>query len=388
MAIRRTPFALLLACAASGAPASAQWTERLLVEETAGIRRTSFPATARLELPASRLGDATRLRLVDAGTDVPVQGTALSRWPDGSVRALDVDFNVSMGPHEARALELHYGDEIPAPAPVARGLSVTAESGEIRVGRLRLGGSAPTVRSVAYREELVVEGRNGIALLDDRGAWRRTDVAWEPARVVKRGPLTVLIAYRGRLALDGARAADVSVELELPNSKSWLNVSASVSDPDRRLRAVAIETPLRLGEHPWTWDFATPNGTYGAFRDEAASAVFSLETASGAWRVRTGAPGDERPYEEGTGVPARAGAWAHVVGAREAVAFAVETGSEAATLTARLDGAGQTAFELAPDQPATTLSLTLYQHYVSTPVPIGAATSPASILSPLRVTIR
>jgi hypothetical protein len=31
--------------------------------------------------------------------------------------------------------------------------------------------------------------------------------------------------------------------------------------------------------------------------------------------------------------------------------------------------------------------LTVYEHYVATPVPIGAATSPASALSPLTVTV-
>jgi hypothetical protein len=39
-------------------------------------------------------------------------------------------------------------------------------------------------------------------------------------------------------------------------------------------------------------------------------------------------------------------------------------------------------------RPTDTLELELYQHYVSTPVPIGAATSPASILSPLVVSVR
>jgi hypothetical protein len=34
------------------------------------------------------------------------------------------------------------------------------------------------------------------------------------------------------------------------------------------------------------------------------------------------------------------------------------------------------------------LKLTVYQHFVPTPVPIGAATSPASMLNPLKVATR
>ena len=385
----RTALVLLLAHAAPAADAAAQWTVDVLVEETAGIRRTAFPAQARLEVPAGRLRDPSRVRLLDARDEIPVQGTARTRWPDGSVRALDVDFNLSIAPGETRALELRYGDELP-PAPGPRGLSVAEEGGTVQVGRIRVDARRPVLRSVAYRDELVAPGAHGLAVLDDGGAWHRIEqIEWEPVEIVKRGPLRVLLSYRGRVLLDGGRPADVSVSLELPNSKSWVGISARIEDPDRRLRAVALETPLHVGEHPWTWDLGTPNGTYGAFRDSTGFAVLRLDTGSGAWTVRTGAPGEERAYEQGTGRSSSAGLWAHLVGGREAVALAVETPpGTTGTLVARLDGSGRTSFELTPARPTGTLELTVYQHYVSTPVPIGAATSPASMLSPLAVRVR
>ena len=385
----RTALVLLLAHAAPAPHAAAQWTVGLLVEETAGIRRTAFPAQARLELPAGRLRDPSRARLLDAGEEIPVQGTARVRWPDGSVRALEVDFNLSTAPGEARALELRYGDELP-PAPAARGLSVTEEGGTVQVGRIRVDARAPVLRSVAYRDELVAPGPHGLAVLDDAGVWYRTEqIVWEPVEIVKRGPLRVLLSYRGRVPLEGGRPADVSVSLELPNSKSWVRISAGVEDPDRRLRTIALGTPLRVGEHPWTWDFGTPNGTYGAFRDSTASAVLRLDTGSDAWTVRAGGPGEQRAYEQGTGRSSTVGLWSHLVGGREAVALAVETPpGTTGTLLAQLHGTGWTSFELTPARPTGTLELAVWQHYVSTPVPIGAATSPASMLSPLSVRVR
>src|SRR5206468_269199 len=75
--------------------------------------------------------------------------------------------------------------------------------------------------------------------------------------------------------------------------------------------------------------------------------------------------------------------WGHLQGAKEVVAYAVEgvrTRPGAYRIT--LDGAGQTTFQFAP-VPQSKHELTVYAHFVSTPVQIGAATSPAAILSPL-----
>ena len=53
--------------------------------------------------------------------------------------------------------------------------------------------------------------------------------------------------------------------------------------------------------------------------------------------------------------------------------------------TILLNGQGQASYRFAPAATATTHSLIVYQHFVSTPVAIGAATSPASMLQPPHV---
>ena len=57
------------------------------------------------------------------------------------------------------------------------------------------------------------------------------------------------------------------------------------------------------------------------------------------------------------------------------------------TTRASLDGGGQALFALEPSQPATRHDIAVTEHFVSTPVQIGAATSPSAILSPLTVSI-
>ena len=60
------------------------------VRETAGLRRFSFPVRASVK------ADAGPLQLLENGKAVPAQFTPLG---DG---AMDIDFNVSLGPRETR----------------------------------------------------------------------------------------------------------------------------------------------------------------------------------------------------------------------------------------------------------------------------------------------
>ena len=115
-------------CAAGRASAP---TRQIEVIETAGIRRTEYPVTARVELPRGALRDASNARL-KLTEDVIAQFAAETAWDDGSVRALSVDFNVSLGPAERRRYTLEFGPDVKSAAPAGRGLSVTEEADGIR----------------------------------------------------------------------------------------------------------------------------------------------------------------------------------------------------------------------------------------------------------------
>jgi hypothetical protein len=159
------------------------------------------------------------------------------------------------------------------------------------------------------------------------------------------------------------------------------------------VRTIVYDTPLAFGPYPWTWDFSTQNGTYGAFRNANDTAVLTQTVpakGSASWTVQTGAQGDLRPYESSTQNRSQSAAgWGHILDAQRAVAFAVDRfAADPGTYTVSLNGQGQATFSFAPAQPAAQHRLTVYQHYVSTPVPIGAATSPTAMLSPLIVTVR
>lgn len=68
------------------------------VSETSGLpRRFGYPVTASLESARHDRG-AEKVRLLAAdGKEVSAQFAAMSKWPDGSVRGLDIDFYTEAG---------------------------------------------------------------------------------------------------------------------------------------------------------------------------------------------------------------------------------------------------------------------------------------------------
>jgi hypothetical protein len=198
------------------------------------------------------------------------------------------------------------------------------------------------------------------------------------------------LKYSGSIRLEKDARAPFVMTVEMPNSKSWVKLQAMVDDPGRNVRSLAIGLPLALGPFPWVWDFGTSRWTYGSMRAATDSVVMSdtvAANASGEWTVSSGPKGKEVASETSRPDGATFAGWGHVQGAKEVVAYAVEgVKTKPGTYRVALDGTGQTTLQLTPPSPATKHELTVYAHFVSTPVQIGAATSPASILSPLIAT--
>jgi hypothetical protein len=368
-------------------------TIMLQVSETAGIRRTEYPVSARVEIPRGGLSDLDHVRLRANDTDVAAQYAIGSRWPDDSVRSLDVDFNLSIGAGESRALQVDYGPDVNRPASVPRGLTLVEDAATVQVGNVKFGKSgAPLIVSANYRSEFIGNGSNGVAVTAATGA--RHDLASAQNLtfdIVKRGPLLVIVRYTGKLPIDGSYSVPFTLTCEMPNSKSWVKTSVSLEDPSRRIKTVSFETPLGLGEKPWTWDVATDSGTYGVFRNptDAARLVQTVSARGNSWIVETGAQNELRPYETSTGSRATtAKGWGHILDARGAMAFGIDRfAAEAGRYEISMNGQGQITFAVTPAQPKTRHELTVYEHFVSTPVAIGAATNPTAMLSPLIVKV-
>ena len=363
----------------------------LHVSEVGGIRRTQFPVTARIPFPRGVLRDPANVKLLNNQTEVPGQAMAETRWPDGSVQWLSLDLNVTIGPNESQTYSVQYGDGVKSET-AARGLTVTEDADAIQVGNIRFSKSgSPLIASVKYRDEAIGSGANGLTVKDAAGTVRDLTTAENvKAEIVKRGPLVVAVNYSGSMRLDKDVKAPFSLTVEMPNSKSWVKLRASVDDPAQSIRDLALNMPLSLGPFPWVWDFGTARWTYGSIRAATDSVVMTDTvgaTATGDWTVSSGPKGREVATETSRPDAASFAGWGHVQGGKEVVAYAIEgVKTRRGTYRIAIDGTGQTMFQVSPPAPQTRHELTVYAHFVSTPVQIGAATSPAAILSPLLAT--
>ena len=358
----------------------------LHVTENAGVRRFNYPVHARVPFERGALRDVAHVRLLRADEEVAAQVGAESRWPDGSVQWLTVYFNASIGPSTTETYRVEYGDDVMAEAQTGRGLVLREDADAVQVGNLRFSKSGtPLLLSVKYREEVIGLGANGIVVTDETGA--RSDLAGVDTvefEVVQRGPLYVEFRYSGHLVFATGDSFPFVMVVGTPNSKSWVKLSATVDDPNSRLRDLSLHLPFLLGDLPWVWDFGTDYWTYGALRAQDDSVVLTNVVSPpdhSSWRVDLRRSGRDQVYE--TGDQAVAG-WGHIQGSEEVVAFAMDGfGSQAGTYRMSIDGAGHTSFGFSPATPIRQHRLTVYTHFVSTPVQIGAATSPTSMLHPL-----
>src|SRR5579859_5528543 len=85
------------ALAGAGRGAQTRANVNVYVKESAGIRRTAYPVNARVPFPPGALADSANTRLMKGDMETPAQIRTESRWRDGSVQWLAVDFNASIG---------------------------------------------------------------------------------------------------------------------------------------------------------------------------------------------------------------------------------------------------------------------------------------------------
>ena len=394
--VRLVLFAFAFAAALMAADPAAQPRQSfpVLVTETAGIRRNLYPTNARVHPQRGALADAKHARLMSSGgAEVPAQIAVESSYTDGSVQWLTVDFNVSLGPRESATYVLEYGADVKA-GVAPRGLTVSQDADGIQIGNVRLSlTGTPLVRSVKYRREDIGAGTNGFAMIDTAGTRHDATTAQQiKVEIVKGGPFLAVVRYTGQLPLGEHYAVGYATTVEMPNSKTWMKVTTTLADPEKRVRELSYHTPLALGAQPWAWDFGTGSWSYGLLRSPAESVTLAQSVGAAPatrWQIQTGPKGSEQPYEMSGGRrPAVAEGWGHIQDQSEAIAFAIpDFGAEAGTYTCTLDGNGQLSFRWAPARPQPHLQLTVYEHFVATPVQVGAITSPVSMLNPLVVSV-
>jgi hypothetical protein len=150
---------VLVAVVATPALAAPPLAVPLALEESAGVARHTWPASASVPLPRGRVPSADALWLAAPdGRAAPAQLRALERWPDGSVRWLLVDFLADV-PSGGRATYTLRDGKPPKPAGGPRMRIESAADGGRRIDTGVLATTVPA-HGTALLEDVAVGGRH------------------------------------------------------------------------------------------------------------------------------------------------------------------------------------------------------------------------------------
>jgi hypothetical protein len=397
---------------AGAEPAAAQrWT--VIVRETAGIRRFGYPVSTVLPLTGPR-NKVDQLRLLENGK--PIMAQFSSETENGTdIRAVSLDFNISLAPYETRAYVVEYGPKAATGRqPGKGGMRVETGDEEFRVLHgsglefivpRNLLGLLRQVRTP--KTDYLRSGSNGLLIrykdhIHFRAGGIGPDGVPTVARVVKAGPLVSTLRFESTEALRGGRSVPSVVTMDFPQSKSWVQVAWTIDDPDGYVAGLGADVNLNVQGEPTLVDFGAGSYVYAPLRKGQAAMLRSDPLAKGAspevpaWQTLTGPVDALTPYVVAPRGPqlSKAEGWAHVMDRQRCTAVAVADFADArseADLTVHADGRLQVWRHFARDgsaPPAGPKKLTFWLHFVGMPVHVGAATSPQAMLAPLQAEVR
>jgi hypothetical protein len=392
---------LLVAVGRAEEPASVQ---RLTVSvaETAGIRRFGYPVSVVLSLPHS-VKDAQHFRLLEEGKPIAAQFRPHGDNAEG-LRTVSLDFNVNHAPLETREYVVEFGPSVEASPEPKGGMSVETTADEFRVvhssdlqfvvprnllGLLRQVKTAKTEYLRPDSFGLVIRSRDA---MDFRAGTIGPDGAASTGRVVKSGPLATSLRFESTEALGRNRSIKSVVEMEFPRSKSWVQVTWEVDDPNGFIEGLGADLNLNVQGEPTLVDFGAGSLVYAALKKGQTAALRSSSSAT--WETLLGPSGSLKPYVVGGRDPVKAEGWAHVMDQQRCTAAAVAdfaAGGQEAEIAVDTDGRMKLGKHFAPGgaaPPAGAKKITFWLHFVGMPVHVGAATSPQAMLAPLRVSVR
>ncbi len=373
-----------------------------VLKEDAGIRRFGYPVHT--VLPGLAAGPS--FRLSRDGRDIPAQFRTIEG--DGGKGVVALDFNASPGPHETERYFVRSvkgdGEEagprngiraehIPPIARVSNGTALSYDVPDDLLGFLK--GVANSRREFLRKdsEGLFIRYRDDIHY---RVGGKGPEGVPTRMRVLRDGPIAVALRFDGLESLRGERSVRSGVDMTFPSSKSWVETSWRVEDPEGYVAGLGVDLRLELDPRPTLVDLGAGSQVYSTLRgrermEMAAGTAPGLSDGGLPWVVRRGEPDRLTPFVEAPGPDAsRAEGWAHIMDATRCTAVAIGEFGRASRdrIVVDADGRIQLWRDFAGDgasPPRGPKTLIFWLHFVTMPVQVGAVTSPQSMLAPLKV---
>ena len=252
---RPVPFAPV---ARDPAPPAAGARHTFRLDAPGGLPPEGYPATWGVPFARGRLPDPGRVRLTGAaGEALPLQTRVLTRWDDGSVRWLLLDFPARAADREG-GLTLEYGAAV-EPAPAAGELTAVASAEGVSVDtgvlsfRVRRG-SESLIEAVELGGRRLAEDL--AARVVTRDGWERTPflAVADSVAVEEAGSERVAVLATGMLSADGGTLGRFSLRVHAYRGRPWIRLFFRIfndTDPPAQLVeeiSLRLQTSLKDGE--------------------------------------------------------------------------------------------------------------------------------------------
>ncbi len=118
------------------------------------VARPLWPVTGGVPLDRGVVKSLENVQLVDAGGNpVDFQGRTMSRWDDGSIKWVLLDFQGSLAPQESKTYSLNYGVGVTYVKPV--GITVARGAGTITINTGAQTFQVDTTKIPIFREQII-----------------------------------------------------------------------------------------------------------------------------------------------------------------------------------------------------------------------------------------
>ncbi len=284
----KTVGALIVLLTIAGNANSKAHTVAIVVEEPSGVERRAWPVTSGVPLAEGVVEDPSSARLRSDGRELPLQTEALSRWPDGSVKWLLLDFQIDLRANERRRLTLEYGPEVKSSQPPkSMDVRKSPDTTIIATGPLKL--MLPHSKfglfdsiwldldgdgKFSMRERVTSGGGSGITLTDAQGKVFRADNSDVRVEVEQAGPLRTCVRIEGTYAASEKNMFRYIVRIHAFKDKPYLRVFHTfINDwPDNliaKIRSLNVNLNLSMEENgPLRYALGVEGGANsGAMRD-------------------------------------------------------------------------------------------------------------------------
>lgn len=373
------------------------------LKETAGLRRFSYPVHG--VMPERTFATGLKYRLTRSGLEVPAQFREVGA--ESEHPSMIFDFNASPGPMETEEYTIEFGTEVNPGVEPSRGLVASHEAGKFRIANLPylmyeipddLAGFIASIKSselefLTPKSQglfLKVDGKsNGESRLRLAASGNKSTACW-----TRKGPVAVGLQFKGTLATSSGRPLETTVDLSFVNSKSWIETSWTVEDPDDRIDSLGVDLEMKLDGLPALVDCGASSTVYSHLRD-AESLTFMGRPATQSddrlprWIVEQGGMHGRKPFA--TAVPGDRApeGWIHLMDRTRCSALAVADFAVFATDRILVEPTGRIELErrftktIPPRTSSHHKSMRFWLHVVPMPVQVGAVTSPQAMLAPL-----